>query len=616
MLHDKTRKNSPEIKIIPIKLNSDISLDHICMVTAQPFLNLRVTNDGFKVDRGSLDKHMNFIWSALQVASENASEDAYFILFPELSLPLDMIRETGKISDSLSDNSILLGGMEGVKREEYSDLLDGSANPQEAKYALPDTGHYINCGIILVKEKDHDMQLYLQPKIKASPDEQKIGMIEGKHIFLFKTTNYNFLQLICFDFVGRTQTSTDLLVQDIMQEFGRGVPNGYCLNLDLVFMLQYNENPTHRCFQESARFLLHEGRGTIETRSVVFVNSSAEEMGRSEKFGKSAFYFPRGTWRLPDKSTYPVNHSFALEKTDYGCERARFREDGPCIHKMTYIPRKALGGDSCDICYPFVPPPMCYKIMTDGSLEQGRAVPALEKVLSDNLPLDLAASDRRWHAPNDITLRGEVIQSYNETRNELLNTSIDRMKELTDLLLLCHHSGEGRVQNPDYWEADKEGEAIRDMASSVSILALTSKTVLDVSVKTLTGLLERKFYIAVIDGKGTETPTVLQNEYQKYVEQYGYTNIDMHMNVLLVFCRHEGEQPPNGIAQEIVGFTLISKTEEEAMPSELQDDKRFTSVPGNRVFWHSRASLHGILDENSVNEAKTRLEQKLAPLTT
>ena len=614
-------EKSFEIKIVPIDLgnNLDLPSSHLCMVMVQPFLKLQQTKNGFKIDRSILATHKKIILSTVDLTRdlqfENTPFNANFILFPELSLPFDMISEIkSKVLSSFPINSILMGGIEGINIGEYHVLLESSDNPHDARLNLYESSNYINCGIILVKNKKDEVKMYLQPKIKACEDEQAMGMVEGKHIFLFRTTNYNFLCLICFDFIGRNTTSPNTLVKDIMDELSSNVESGYALNLDLVYILQYNKNTFHRSFQDSARIFLHEGMGKIETRSIFFVNTAAEYYGNSKQYGKSALYFPRGTWMIPSKGRYPVNHTFALEKTEYACERARFREDGPCIHSIVYIPRKALSGDSGDIRYPLVPPPLCYKINTDGSLEQGRAVPALEKIVSDNLPLNLATVDNRWNSPSDISLRNAVEQKYKEAREILINVRLERMKEVINLLLLSHYDN-NRTENPDFWKTDNEGEAIKEMASTLSVLALYGETNIDLPNKLLTGFLKEKFYIVIIDGKGTEAPSLLQNDYKEYVERSPYINeIDIEKNTLLVYCRHRGEQPPNGVAQEIVGFTLISKSEDLAMPLELQDENKFTSLGGSRVFWHSRESLHGILVENSLTEARKKLEEKLEPL--
>jgi len=108
--------------------------------------------------------------------------------------------------------------------------------------------------------------------------------------------------------------------------------------------------------------------------------------------------------------------------------------------------------------------------------------------------------------------------------------------------------------------------------------------VLDLPRKVLTGLLRERLYIAVIDGKGIETRGTLQERYKRYVEMNACINIDVEKNILLVLCRHRGEQPLNGIAQEIVGFTLISRVEDLTMPQELQEANKFTSISGGRVF--------------------------------
>ena len=123
------------------------------------------------------------------------------------------------IADYWPNNSILVGGVEGIGREQYESLISNSNNPQEARDNLFGTSNYVNTGIIYVKEDDDDsIKTYFQPKIKASEAEQTIGMLEGRHIFLFKSSNYSFLCLICFDFIGRNRNSSISVTQDIIQK--------------------------------------------------------------------------------------------------------------------------------------------------------------------------------------------------------------------------------------------------------------------------------------------------------------------------------------------------------------------------------------------------------------
>ena len=152
-------------------------------------------------------------------------------------------------------------------------------------------------------------------------------------------------------------------------------------------------------------------------------------------------------------------------------------------------------------------------------------------------------------------------------------------------------------------------------SSTLSILALIGEIVFDLPSKVLTGLLMQRFYVVVIDGKGEKTSTFLQKEYRKYIETNKYINRELEKNILMILCRHRGEQPRNGTAEEIVDFTSISRSEDSTMPQELQDANKFTLVTGGKVFWHSRESLHGILEQNSLDEAIIKLEEKLVPLT-
>ena len=159
---------------------------------------------------------------------------------------------------------------------------------------------------------------------------------------------------------------------------------------------------------------------------------------------------------------------------------------------------------------------------------------------------------------------------------------------------------------------DCEGEAIKELVSTFSILALMGETDFDLADSTLTGFLKDKFYVAVIDGKNTVEQRDLLKEYDEV--RYSALNKQPEKNILVVLCRHLGEQPLNGKAKEIKRISKISGNEDDKMPPELRDSDKYTSITG-RLFWHSRESLHGILEQNSLDDARRKLGEKLEPLT-
>jgi len=616
-------ENSSEIKIIPIDLKIDFPSDHLCMIMAQPFLKLQTTSNGFKIDRSILEMHKRTILSTLELSCNPPFGDSLyntnFVVFPELSLPYDMIStiKDKMLQGSWKDNSILIGGLEGISVEKYLEIVQKSDNPVESNYELLGMANYVNCAVVFIKENHPNVvKMYVQPKIKSSRWEQAIGMREGRHLFIFTSSKLNFFCLTCFDVIS-TNLKFKLLASKIIGNL-RGmaaieeIPN----MLDMVFVLMHNKKPDFIGFQESAYQILNGGGRELrcDHGSVVFVNTANNKHDSSTKYGKSAFYFRRGAWYIPPKKEYPPPETYCMEKTDCECQRARFREDGPSLHSFCYIPYASVPHLQGSKWYPFRDVAW-FRITSNGTLSSPQSVPAIRKVVVDNLPPSLCDTDNRWHASNDANLEYEMKQKYHETRKNLMNVRIERMKKLIDLLLLCHYSEDNRIENPDYWETRKEGEAIKELVSTLSILTLIGEIVLDLPHKILTGLLRKRFYVAVIDGKGAETKTVLQKKYGEYVETNKCINIDPEKNILMVLCRHRGEQPLNGIAEEIVDFTLISRSEDSTMPQELQDANKFTVITGGRLFWHSRESLHGILEQNSLDEARTKLEEKLEPLT-
>ena len=616
-------ENSSEIKIIPIDLKIDLPSDHLCMIMAQPFLKLQTTNNGFKLDRSILEIHKKTILSTLELSYNlpfgNSLYNTNFVVFPELSLPYDMIStiKDKMLQGSWKDNSILIGGLEGISVEKYLEIVQKSDNPVESNYKLLGMANYVNCAVVFIKENhSNSVKMYVQPKIKPSRREQAIGMQEGRHIFIFNSSKMNFFCLTCFDAIS-IDLNFKLLTSKIIGNLKEMAEKGKIPNvLDMVFLLMHNKKPDFSGFQKSTYQILNGGGRELRSDhgSVVFVNTANSKHGSSTTFGKSAFYFRREAWYIPPTKEYPPPDTYCMEKTECECQRARFREDGPSLHVFSYIPYVSETHLQGSKWYP-LKDVAWFSITSDGTLLSPQSVPAIKKVVVDNLPPNLCDTDNRWHAPNDVNLAYEMKQKYLETIKNLMNVRIERMKELTDLLLLCHYSEDNRIENPDYWETRKEGEAIKELVSTLSILTLIGEMVLDLPHKILTGFLRQRFYVAVIDGKGAETKTVLQKKYGEYVETNKYINIDPEKNILMVLCRHRGEHPPNGIAKEIVDFTLISRSEDSTMPQELQDANKFTVITGGRLFWHSRESLHGILEQNSLDEARTKLEEKLVPLT-
>lgn len=615
--------NFSKIEIIPINLNLDLPNDHLCMVMAQPFLKLQQTESGFKVDNCLLGAHKKIIQSTLKLAgdlkfgkSTYNTNNTNFILFPELSLPYDMI---STIRDSMSqnswpNNSILIGGLEGIGVNEYQKILEKSDNPAESVYELLGTATYVNCAAIFTKGKQHnDIRLYLQPKLRPSRWEQALGMREGKHLFIFVSPELNFFCLICFDAI-----SSDLefksLTSSIMQELKKMAKNNDIPSvLDMTFILMHNNKPHYSGFQECANRILNAGGRELrcDHGSVVFINTANSVHGSSNKFGKSAFYFRRGAWFIPPIGEIPPE-TYCMEKTiEDKCQRARFREDGPSLHSFFYIPYTSELHTQEGQWYPFKNVAW-YRVDSAGEISSSQSVPANRKIVSDNLLPNLPDNDNRWHVPNDSPLKDEIKKKYYIIRTNFIKLRKERISEITDLLLLCHYPKDKHIINSDHWKMDCEGEAIKELVSTFSILALMGETDFDLADSTLTGFLKDKFYVAVIDGKNTVEQRDLLKEYDEV--RYSALNKQPEKNILVVLCRHLGEQPLNGKAKEIKRISKISGNEDDKMPPELRDSDKYTSITG-RLFWHSRESLHGILEQNSLDDARRKLGEKLEPLT-
>jgi len=616
-------KNSSEIKIITIDLKIDLPSDHLCMIMAQPLLKLQATSNGFKLDRSILEIHKRTILSTLELACNppfgNSSYNTNFVVFPELSLPYDMISTIKDriLQDSWPDNSIFIGGLEGISVEKYLEIVQKSDNPVESNYELLGMANYVNCAVVFIKENhSHGVKMYMQPKIKSSRGEQAIGMREGRHLFIFISSKLNFFCLTCFDAIS-TDLKFKLLASKIIGNLREMVVKKEIPNvLDMVFILMHNEKPHFRDFQESVYQILNGGGRELrcDHGSVVFVNTANGKHNSSTKFGKSAFYFRRGAWYIPSKEEYPPPDTYCMEKTDCECQRARFREDGPSLHSFCYIPYTSVPHIQGGKWYPFRDVAW-FRITSNGTLSSPQSVPAIRKVVVDNLLPSLCDTDNRWHAPNDYSLTFKMKQNYKDLREKLIRMERNRMKELTDLLLLAHYPENDRTDNPDYWSSEKEGEAVKEMTSILSILTLLGELELRCS-RIVSSKVANRFYVAITDGCNEEIPSELHRRYIKCIDINInlWTALGQRAVVLLVLSRHRREGPSFGIAKEISEFLKIHLYDEGTIPVELQDRDKFTSYKGPKLFWQSANYLQGILDENDINSARTKLEEKLEPL--
>jgi len=147
-----------EVKEIPL----DIALpdDGIGMVVMQPFVE-PCDREPFCWQNDKKGKQIDRIVRTLEIASQadHGCEKTHFTVFPEYAIPgLEGVRKTQEILESSSwkDGTIVVGGVDGLTKSEYSTLCsqDNTEVHQENKADKVQNHQWVNCCITWAKKAD------------------------------------------------------------------------------------------------------------------------------------------------------------------------------------------------------------------------------------------------------------------------------------------------------------------------------------------------------------------------------------------------------------------------------------------------------------------------------
>jgi len=229
--------------------------------------------------------------SILRVAgclSDN--EKLHFILFPESSVPFDALDKVIEaVSNGLSDNTVVIFGVEHITLEKFRQVLDRYPVDNAEiidlvsdEYDIDDRSKPVNMCVTVIKERSGQLRCFLAAKTHPFAGEETVDdvfdLYRGKAFLLFscRNTPFNFMPLICFDYVYR-----DLHQSNIMSiiEKANEIYFKRHQNLDLLAVIQCNPKPEHKVFRDVVTGFygehLFKTPGTRDTLTF-FINSSSE----------------------------------------------------------------------------------------------------------------------------------------------------------------------------------------------------------------------------------------------------------------------------------------------------------------------------------------------------
>lgn len=631
------------MQVVEISLESEVNIpnDKIRFVIVHPSLEDKIADTGNGFRFGSQHyRHiqLNLIKKTLPLVKNHPSSEnspTHFLIFPELSVPVEGLQ---KIEDAMCNdwpiNSVVMGGLEYIKGGEFKNLLNNSNNPDETKN-IPDNINslIVNTAFIYTKTLNNEVKKYYQAKMSGSPPEQGLqNQYIGSHQFLFHTTNFFFTQIICFDAIAVPVSNNKYLslANNIVEEFNNKYSDpSRPIRIALFFVPQHNELPNHDSFRNFMKNIFSNTGTNQIIDSILFINTADRVYGNSKKYGKSRFHFSTTKYQETNKDMFQVPKTFSFKKIS-SIKYAQFREDGPCVHSFEYIPPTATAISSGNYRLPFDSAFM-HKINEEGSIGHGKPIDGLWKNVFDFLPYDLPTKDtkNRWTADRCSQMNIKLKQNFKVIRQELImdGVPINRLKEITDLLFLgyAENSNRGKIENPDFWKNDYEGEGIIDLASGLTIFKILGNVLLQDSClsKPHTALFindDTEFYLTFMDNPNGELKQhCLKKKYNEFLNEnttIQWGEIDWTKNTLMLICTGNSTPSDDSIERYKKYFSTSDSEEENALPADLVSNTmgRFTSLKNcGWLYTYSLDKLRGDL-ERDCSQIIPQWRKKLEPL--
>jgi hypothetical protein len=229
--------------------------------------------------------------SILRIAGGlSGDEKLHFILLPESSVPFDTVDEVLEvISTELPDNTVVIFGVEHITLHQFRNVLDRYITDNSDIMDLlsdeddgDDRSKPVNMCVTVVKERNGRIRCFLAAKTHPFAGEETVDdlfdLYRGKAFLLFSCMNtpFNFMPLICFDYVYRDMHDSNIMsiIEKANELYFRRHQN-----LDLLAVIQCNPKPEHKVFRDVVTGFygehLFKTPGTRDTLTV-FINSSCE----------------------------------------------------------------------------------------------------------------------------------------------------------------------------------------------------------------------------------------------------------------------------------------------------------------------------------------------------
>ena len=517
------------IEIEEIELNITLPDNGIGMVIMQPFVEL-CNDEPYHWQNDKKVKQIERIIRTLEIAkqADHGCGKTHFTIFPEYSIPgLDGVQEIQKIlkSNAWENGTIVVGGVDGLTKSEYLALCsqDNTEVHPENNADNVQNDHWINCCITWVKEVDGTLKRWVQPKLSPSWPEKNTThsrMFAGRSVYIFfgkfeNQTDYRFLSLICFDWIGSIGSSEGIWA--VLSEIDGLWKNSGRKDIHFVFVIQKNDEPNHHNFLENARDYFEK---RIQYPSVnrndgiiFFANTAGGFLpGKYRKYGYSSLIFsPIAPY---DTNGCPPTFALMTQKlrgTDGlgRCKEALFREMGACIHSFKFRLPSFVNLGPTDRCLP-IDETLVHAVddVVDDPRTPGKPVPASTKWTNDRLDkiVPLLENEREHILEDNIAQAHiEVSKEIRKQPNGLLCKYIEMSScEIKKEQEKWIEMGRRKIHNVDSWDKNEE-QSLETVVYSLSIMKVCKQLEVKSSPAHATIKTEdRVVDIIVVSGKSHE----------------------------------------------------------------------------------------------------------------
>ena len=474
-----------QIKVVDLsEFGVQLPADKVSIAIAQPFLGEEVltSQEPYRVATDATERQLDMVNTTIDIACQR---NANFTVIPEYSVPrLDGVAliEERLGSEAWRPGAILIGGIDGLSREEYVSLVEADQTYVDVSNEKESVEHdqWVNCCITWVKSSDGKLLRWVQPKLwPAGPEQgtQHQRMFKGKSMFLFRgrRTNeeiFTFGTMICFDWIAPTNpTPGQRFLEGAHYSAGQSQ-----IPISWMFVIQHNEKPSHSEFLKRVVDFFRDPLHPNATRNdtcLVFANTAGRgDPGSCGTHGTSGLVLsPRAP--ISTKGGLPTfahvgrryrreNGSILFEAQ---CADVVLRESGECIHSFDQINPSQVQPGPAGRSYAVENAFVHAARGENHILAPGTAVAAAVKWVNDQL--ENFGTTMPVHAAE---LEEELVAIRDAVETALRSGG---SKDLDEVVRLATP---GSSEDPDEW-SDAQGDGLSHVVRSLQILAMGAELV-------------------------------------------------------------------------------------------------------------------------------------------